>query len=129
MEIRLARQRDKILKFLKEFKKIVTAGRGLDVIPRRENIACLAELGLTKKNQLEEILNLSVSDYCEGPSPDKDRPGEIWVFGKEIRGKEVYIKLKIAQVGEEKIAKCLSFHWANFPLGFPYRLEKGRVKK
>ena len=45
--------------------------------------------------------------------------------------KEVYIKLKIAQVGEEKIAKCLSFHTPNFPLCYPYKeeLKKGGDRK
>ena len=118
-----------IAKFLKEFKKIATSGRGLDVIPRRENIVCLAELGITRKNQKEEIMSLTVVDYCEGPKPDKDRPGEIWVFGKQISGKEVYIKLKIAQVGKEWIAKCLSFHPAKHPLCLPFRSEKGGDKK
>jgi hypothetical protein len=119
----------RIVAFLMEFKKIVTAGRGLDIIPRHANVACLAELGLTRKNQREEILALTVSDYCEGPEPDKDRPGEIWVFGKRIGGKEVYIKLKIARVGKEKMAKCISFHPAKHPLCFPFaRKERGGKK-
>ena len=119
----------RIAAFLKEVKKIITAGRGLDVIPRRENITCLAELGLTRKNQKEEILGLTVSDYCEGPEPDRDRPGEVWVFGKQISGREVYIKIKIAKVGKETIAKCLSFHPANHPLCFPFRMKEGGDKK
>jgi hypothetical protein len=122
-------KREKIAKFLKEFKRIATTGRGLHLIPRAENIACLAELGITKKNQKEEIMNLSAEDYCEGPEPDKDRPGVIWVFGKRISGKEVYIKLKIAQVGRETIAKCLSFHPAKHPLCFPFKPGEGGDKK
>ena len=62
-----------------------------------------------------------MTDYCKGPQPDKDRPGDIWVFGKEIAGSEVYIKLKIAQAGTHKIAKCISFHAAEYPLGCPYK--------
>jgi len=122
-------KREKVAKFLKEFKKIATTGRGLDLIPRAENIACLAELRITKKNQKEEIMNLTVDDYCEGPEPDKDRPGEVWLFGKRISGKEVYIKLKIAQVGKETIAKCLSFHPAKHPLCFPFKPGEGGDKK
>ena len=113
--------KEKIRKFLKEFKEIASKGRGIDVIPRRENIDNLAQLGLTKKNRNEEIMTLSLVDYCKGPEPDKDKSGEIWVFGKQIGNKEVYIKLKIAQVGDEKIAKCLSFHAANYPLCYPYK--------
>lgn len=122
-------KRVRIAEFLKEFKKIVAKGRGLDVIPRLENIVCLSELGLTRKNQKDEIMSLTAADYCEGPEPDRDRAGEIWVFGKQIGGKEVYIKLKIAQVGKEKIAKCLSFHPAKHPLCFPFRSEKGGGRK
>jgi hypothetical protein len=116
-----------IRNFLIEFKKIVVMGRGLDIVPRRENLDALSDLGLTKKNLKEEILTLSVQDYCEGPDPDRDRPGEIWIFGKHMAGREIYIKLKIAQVGKGKIAKCLSFHAANFPLCFPCRDKKGGI--
>ena len=31
----------------------------------------------------------------------------------------VYIKLKIAQVGYKKISKCLAFHPAEFPICYP----------
>ena len=115
-----------IREFLKEFKKIVVSGRGLDIINRLETREALADLGLTKNNLKEEILGLSVEDYCEGPEPDRDRPGDIWIFGKQIFGREIYIKLKIAWVGEGKIAKCLSFHPASYPLPFPYRAKKRR---
>jgi len=43
-----------------------------------------------------------------------------------IEGKEVYIKLKIADVGRGKIAKCISFHEAEFPLCFAF---KGSTKE
>jgi hypothetical protein len=115
-----------IRSFLLQFKKIVTEGRGLDIVNRRENLEALAKLGLTKKNLREEILTLSIENYCEGPEPDRDRPGNVWVFGKQLGSEEIYIKLKIAQVGKEKIAKCISFHAANFPLCYPFRAE-GRM--
>jgi hypothetical protein len=60
-----------------------------------------------------------------GPEPDKDKPGEIWKFGKLIEGIEVYIKLKIAQVGKEKIAKCISFHPAECPSLFSIKEREG----
>jgi hypothetical protein len=110
-----------IRRFLREFKQIATAGRGIDIVDRKKNLQSLARLGLTRKNCREVILNLSVDDYCDGPKPDKDRSGEIWEFGQLIEGNEVYIKLKIAQVGKVKLAKCLSFHVAEHPLCFPYR--------
>ena len=115
--------------FLVEFKGIMAKGRGLDIVNRRENIDTLAKMGLTMKNLIEEIMTLSVENYCQGPEPDRDRPGDIWVFGKKLGAEEIYIKLKIAQVGKEKIAKCLSFHAANFPLCYPCRGEERRDEK
>jgi len=67
--------------FLKDFKQIATGGRGIDIISRRKNLESLAKLGLTRHNCKEEILTLSVNDYCKGPVPDSDRPGDIWEFG------------------------------------------------
>jgi hypothetical protein len=112
--------REAIGRFLGEFKHIAT-GRGIYVLDRLKNRQSLAYLGLTSANRRDEILGLSVADYCRGPKPDRDKSGEIWEFGKVIRGMEVYIKLKVAQVGEEKIAKCLSFHVAERPISCPYR--------
>lgn len=110
-----------IVDFLTEFKDIVVNGRGLDVVPRSENRQSLIELGLTAKNRYDEILCLAVSNYCEGPLEDRDRPGYVWCFGKQINGKEVYIKLKIAIVEGTKVAKCLSFHIAKYPPIYPCR--------
>ena len=110
--------RDHIRTFLREFKKIA-AERGIDVIPRNKNNDALSELGLTKKNRRDEILALSVENYCSGPEPDYDRPGEVWIFGEQIGDVNIYIKLKIAQVGNRKIAKCLAFHPAEFPICYP----------
>jgi len=114
-------KKEAIRRFLREFKQIATAGRGIDIVNRQKNMQSLATLGLTKKNCREVLLALSVDDYCDGPKPDKDRPGEIWEFGTHLVGKEVYIKLKIAQVGAVKLAKCLSFHIAEHQLRFPCR--------
>lgn len=107
--------------FLIEFKLIVTQGRGLHMIPRRVNQDALIELELTERNRKQIILNLSASDYCSGPEADTDRPGDVWVFGRIAAGKEIYIKLKIAQVGRIKIAKCLSFHEAKHALSYPLK--------
>ena len=69
--------------FLKEFKQLVQEG-GLYVVNRLDQQKSLAELGLTKEACKIEILGLSVTDYCKEPQPDNDRPGDIWVFGKEM---------------------------------------------
>lgn len=112
---------EKVRKFLLEFKQVATSGSGIDIVPRRETRPTLLELGLTKANLEEIVLGLSVADYCKGPDADRDRPGEIWVFGRKIKEREVYIKIKVAQVEGKHIAKCLSFHFAQHPMKFPLR--------
>lgn len=107
--------------FLLEFKQIATSGRGVDIVPRAETRPTLARLGLTMANLEELLLGLSVADYCKGPEADRDRPESIWIFGREIEGQEIYIKLKVAKVGDRRIAKCISFYFAQYPLRYPYR--------
>jgi hypothetical protein len=112
-----------VLFFLKEFKQLVQDEKFYPV-PRSVNQQALLNLGLSKQTQKDEIISLTVEDYCSGPNPDRDLPGQIWVFGKVIKGQEVYIKLKIAEIGSEKIAKCISFHPADQQLCFPYKNPK-----
>lgn len=107
--------------FLKEFKKIATEGGGLYIVNRDKNRDALIILGLTINNRKEAILSLSAIDYCNGPKKDRDRNGFIWEFGKTINGNDIYIKLKIAKVGDERIAKCISFHKAEFNLCYPLK--------
>lgn len=107
--------------FLKEMKSIVRAGR-FSLIEREKNLNALTSLGLTKKNVIQALLELSVTDYCSGPADDEtdDRPGKIWVFGIEVFGSEFYVKLKIFEVGNKKYVKCLSFHPPERPLRRPW---------
>ena len=107
--------------FLLDFKDTVTAGSGVYLIPRDINRQALKDLGLTKRNLEEILLGLTILDYCKGPDADRDQPGEIWVFGKEVEGEDVYIKLKVADVKGKKIAKCISFHIAMHKLKYPYK--------
>jgi len=109
--------------FLRSFKRIA-AKSGIYVIPRDKNEQALAALELTRKNRFEIIMSLSVLDYCSGPEPDRDKPGDIWEFGRIVEGKPVYIKLKIADADRGQIAICISFHAADFPLTFPCETRK-----
>ncbi len=104
---------------LQEIKKAATSASGVYLVPREDTLATLQRLGLTKKNLEEILLSLSVADYCSGPEADRDREGQLWIFGKRLRGHEIYIKLKVAMVAGKKIAKCISFHIAKYPLSYP----------
>lgn len=113
--------------FLLDFKHTVTAGSGVYLIPRGVNLETLNYLGLTKRNLEEILLGLTVLDYCKGPKPDRDQAGEIWEFGVVVDEIPVYIKLKLAEIEGTRLAKCISFHIAKFPMKFPYQ-NKGTAK-
>jgi hypothetical protein len=110
-----------ITQFLVEFKKMISTGQNFYFIGRPENNSAFISLGLTWSIFIKELLGLSVVDYSTGPDPDRDIPGDIWVFGKEINGHEVYIKLRLFYDGSEKKAKCISFHEADYPIKYPFR--------
>lgn len=113
---------EQIKKFLLEFKGVAVKD-GVDTIPRNDTRATLQHLGLTYKNLEEVLLSLSVVDYCEGPLGDHSKPGELWVFGKVVKGAEVYIKLKVANVSGVRIAKCISFHIPVYQMEYPFRRD------
>lgn len=110
---------EEVKQFLLDFKKAATTSSGIDLVPRRGNMLTLSYLGITKKNLEEILLGLSVADYCKGPIQDDSKPGELWEFGKDMDGQEVYIKLKV--VKELNLAKCISFHVAKYPMQYPLK--------
>jgi hypothetical protein len=111
--------RSAVAAFLVDLKSVLKSGGDFFLIPRRENLQSLADLGLTFKNCRDILLDLSVDNYHDGPLEDRDRPGMVWIFGKDIGGCEIYIKLKL--IGAESAEKvvCISFHRANFTMRFP----------
>lgn len=109
---------DEVKQFLLDFKQAATIN-GVDFVPRKGNMLTLTYLGITKKNLEEIFLGLSVADFCKGPIADRDKPGELWEFGKDMDGEEVYIKLKV--VKELNLAKCISFHIAKHPMRYPFK--------
>lgn len=91
------------------------------VINTPKNVQALADLNITPKQRQEIILHLGAHNYCEGPLVDHDRGGDgIWIFGKKVEGRQIYIKLKMVNVSETYYASCLSFHPAERSLTYPF---------
>lgn len=68
------------------------------------------------------IQRLEVEDYSSGPlRDDKNRPRDLWVFGRYLEEYEVYIKLAAYVAGGAVRAVCVSFHEAEWPLAYPYK--------
>ena len=41
------------------------------------------------------------------------------VFGKDVKGREIYIKIMLGCAGSQTI--CISFHIAEHPLSYPFK--------
>ena len=69
----------------------------------------------------EEIVKtIAPEDYSEGPIRNMlNRFGDLWVFGKDVKGQEVYIKICYGLPNHSTI--CISFHVAEFPMNYPYK--------
>jgi hypothetical protein len=122
--------REKVRDFLELVKGTIAkpvAERGWVLVRRHENNECILQLGFKYADIEDTLLGLSVEDYCEGPCRDRGQPGELWVFGKEIEGKVIYIKLKLASFGTAgllRIVRVVSFHLAEHTLEHPFA-DKG----
>ena len=68
----------------------------------------------------ERLRELTVAEYSE-TKIDKDDldPPLLFVFGKNINRRLVYVKLKI-KGDQRRRALCVSFHYAREPMKFPY---------
>ncbi len=88
---------------------------------RSKNFLTLAELELTFEKVKSILKELKVSNYSQGPRADTlYTNSDMWVFGKEIKSREVYIKITLGNPGSEVI--CISFHFSEHPMVYPYKL-------
>lgn len=80
----------------------------------------LLDLGYDTVDVVDRLKELAVSDYSETLiDKDDDKPPLLFVFGKDINNRQVYIKLKIKGENNRRIL-CLSFHYAKHKMKFPY---------
>lgn len=77
-----------------------------------KNTQALLDLEFETQDIIRELLGLQVEDYVY-TTPDKVKSHEnpYKVFHKEIKHKEIYIKIKIKET-KRKILYCMSFHEA-----------------
>lgn len=81
----------------------------------------LINLEYDSDDVINNLKELTLQEYSETLiDKDDDNPPLLFVFGKDINYKQVYIKLKIREMNQ-KIVLCLSFHYAKYKMKFPYK--------
>lgn len=136
MEINFTSPKEEVIKFLLELKKIMSnrdfdVNKDLDVILKKKNENSLdpyttqntlLKLDFDKNDIADTLKKLSVEEYIETGKDRKDISSpEFYIFGKEVQGNLIYIKIKIRDKINHKVF-CVSFHFARYPISnFPYK--------
>jgi len=91
---------------------------------RGKNTQTILDFEISKDYRNKVLKDMEVEDYCEGPLEENLHGGaDMWVFGKVVKGKEIYIKISMGVTGSKVI--CISFHIAEHKMHYPHKLQKG----
>ena len=112
--------KEQVEEFLKRLKEKIKV---FDIIfrdDRGKNLQALAALEIAPTYRKQVVMNIEPEDYSEGPIVDTlNKMGEMWVFGKDVKGHEVYIKITLGFPNCSTI--CISFHLAEYPINYPFK--------
>lgn len=87
---------------------------------RGKNMQTLLDLEITPKYREEIITHLNPTDYVDGPIKDTlYKNGDMWVFGKKVKGKDIYIKISMGL--NNAGAVCISFHLAEHDIKYKFK--------
>ena len=87
---------------------------------RGKNAQVLIELELRPIERKNILETLELSDYSEGPLTETLFGGaDMWIFGKIVKKKEVYIKITVGTADTSVI--CISFHLAEYKMKYPFK--------
>lgn len=111
---------EEVRAFLDQFNAKVQVFGILFRDDRPKNLEALQRLDITPLQRELIVKNLAAQDYVEGPIIDLlNRAGEMWVFGKDVKEQEVYIKITLGYQNGQTI--CISFHIADHPMQYPFK--------
>ncbi len=103
--------------FLTDFKTKMKIWDVLFRDDRGKNAQTLIDLELRPIERKAILEDLELKDYSDGPLPEKlYGASDMWVFGKMVKKKEVYIKITMAAPGTSVI--CISFHLAEHKMHY-----------
>lgn len=106
--------------FLKDFHLKLKIWGIVYLDNRPKNAQTLASLEISPAERTKIVSQLAVEDYSEGPIEDIIyQRQDLWVFGKQIKNQEVYIKITLGNPSKQTI--CISFHLAEYPMTYPFK--------
>ena len=113
-------KKTEVASFLKSFKDKMNFWDVLFRDERGKNTQALVELELRPIDRKSILEKLETKDYSEGPLEERLYGGvDMWVFGKTIKQREVYIKITMGELSKNVI--CISFHLAEHKINYPLK--------
>ena len=118
--------KEEIQNFLNQFHQKMKVFGIIYRDDRGKNQETLELLEIVPSYRRVVIESLVADDYIQGPVVDElNKLGEMWVFGKDVKGRDVYIKIMLGGVGCQTM--CISFHIAEHPLNYPFKKQEERL--
>ncbi len=109
-----------VVAFLKDFKVKMKIWDVLFRDERGKNAQALVDLELRPMERKTILESLEAKDYSQGPLEETLYGGAaMWIFGKTVKKKEVYIKITLGAMGSSVI--CISFHLAEHKMNYPLK--------
>lgn len=109
--------------FLSDFKTKMKIFQIIFRDDRGKNAQALLDLEISSGKRKEIIEKLTVEDYSQGPLEEQmNGIAPMWVFGKQVKETEVYIKISMGRENLQTI--CISFHKAEYSMNYHFKLEK-----
>ena len=130
MSMKIVSPESDVISFLFELKEALNntkfnVATDLDILLCKSNespmdpnttVNTLLALGFDRHDVMAQLLELEKSDYMETFIDDRNTTlPPFFAFGRSIKQRDVYIKLKIRDRLKCKIF-CVSFHFARYPL-------------
>lgn len=85
-----------------------------------KNLNTLAKFELTVSKWRHIIESLEIKNYVEGPIEDiLYNIADMWVFGYDYKGHEIYIKISLGPANSHVI--CISLHVAEHIMLYPFK--------
>lgn len=108
--------------FLNEFHELMKIFGIIYMDDRTKNRDSLFELDIVPKERNHVIESLASKDFCDKLLiTDSTKYNTLWVFGKNYKKQELYIKVGIMSSSK---TICISFHIAEHPMKYKFKNKK-----
>ena len=109
--------KNKVEAFLRQFMPKFDVW-GIFFLDREKNRETLLQLNMSPREREDIIREITSDDYIETIT-DTMNWGEMWVFGKDVKSRELYIKIALGDTKSKTI--CISFHIAEYPIAYAFK--------